>query len=55
MVEISDKIKELPKRNLKKWISRKEKIKTSQDWKDALAELKEQMDVPRTSKKSEED
>ena len=55
MVEISDKIKGLSKRNLKKWISRKEKIKTSQDWKDALAKLKERLDVPGTSTKSKND
>lgn len=55
MLTISENIKKLSKRNLKKWIKDREKTKDSQDWKDALAGLKDQMDVPRTSTKSEND
>lgn len=55
MLTISENIKKLSKRNLKKWIKDREKTKHSQDWKDALAELKEQMNVQGTSTKSEND
>lgn len=54
MLQISDKIKALPKRQLKKWIKSKEG-KDSQDWKDELAKLKERLDVKRVSTESEKD
>jgi hypothetical protein len=54
MISIGENIKKLPKKELSKWISSQSHRK-SQDWKDALAELKEKLNVPRTSKKSKED
>jgi hypothetical protein len=55
MLTINENIKKLPKRDLKKWIKECEKTKDSPDWKEALAELKEQMDVSGTGTKSKKD
>jgi hypothetical protein len=52
MVSIGKNIKDLPKKELKKWVASQSHRETK-DWKDALAELKETFDVQRTSKKSE--
>lgn len=41
MLHISENIKKLPKKDLKKWVAVKEKQNRSQDWKDQLAKLKE--------------
>jgi hypothetical protein len=54
MISIGENIKKLPKKELSKWVSSQGHRK-SQDWKDVLAELKEKVNVPRTSKKSEKD
>ena len=40
MISISENIKKLPKKDLKKWVTDREKKETSQDWKDELAKLK---------------
>ena len=53
MLNISDKIKQLPKKDLLKWIAQREKVEKSDDWKEQLAKLKES--VSRTGKKSKED
>jgi len=55
MLHISDKIKTLPKKDLKKWISDREKEERSQDWKDELAKLKKRLDVKRVSGESKSD
>jgi len=54
MIYISNNIKKLPKKDLKRWIADREKKETSQDWKDELAKLKERY-VSRVSKSSKED
>ena len=53
-LSISENIKKLPKRKLKAWIKSQEH-RESQDWKDALKELKESMNVKGTGGKSKED
>jgi len=52
MIHISDKIRELPKRSLKKWIKEREKENRSEDW---LKELEKLKDDSRAGKKSETD
>lgn len=52
MITISENIKKLPKKDLKKWISDREKKTTSQDWKDELAKLKKRLDAKGNSSKS---
>ena len=54
MISLGENIKKLPKKDLKKWVS-SQGHRDSKDWKDALAELKETLNVPRISKKSEGD
>jgi len=54
MVTISDKIKNLPKKELSKWVKSQEH-RDSQDWKDELAKLKKRMDVKGTGAKRKED
>jgi hypothetical protein len=54
MLQISEDIKKLPKKQLKKWVEAKEKQHKTQDWKDQLAKLKESY-VSRTGTKSEDD
>ena len=59
MITISDNIKKLPKKDLKKWIAQREKaakVKDSQDWKDELAKLKERLeDAKGTGEKGKSD
>ncbi|MFW6326733.1 MAG: hypothetical protein ACOC2F_00315 [Bacteroidota bacterium] len=59
MLTISNKIKKLPKKDLKKWIAQREKsqkVKDSQDWKDELAKLKERLeDAKETGEKGKSD
>lgn len=59
MVQISEKIKKLPKKDLKKWIADREKENRTQDWKDELAKLKERLepkkDAEGTGSKSKSD
>ncbi|MBT3206948.1 MAG: hypothetical protein HN347_01225 [Bacteroidetes bacterium] len=52
---ISDKIKKLPKKDLKKWVAAREKENRSQDWKDELEKLKKQFDVKGTGSKGKND
>jgi len=54
MIQIGENIKKLPKKELSKWISSQGHRK-SRDWKDVLAELKENLNVPGTSKKNKKD
>jgi hypothetical protein len=54
MISLGENIKKLSKRELKKWVS-SQGHRDSKDWKDTLAELKETLNVPRTSKKSKVD
>lgn len=54
MISIGKNITDLPKKELKKWIS-SQSHRESEYWKDALAKLKERLNVPGTSKKSEKD
>ena len=54
-MEISDKIKQLPKRSLKKWISDREKENRSEDWKRELEKLKAKLNDSGTGKKSKSD
>jgi len=53
MLHISEHIKKLPKKDLKKWVSNREKLE-AQDWKDELAKLKETY-AKRTGTKSKKD
>ena len=50
MVQISDKIKKLPKKDLKKWISDREKENRTEDWKDELAKLKKRLEPKKDAK-----
>jgi len=50
-ISISENIKKLPKKDLKKWIAEREKNTDSQDWKDVLAKLKEHFDAKGTGSK----
>ena len=54
MLSINENIRKLSKKDLRKWIKSQEN-RESQDWKDALAELKETINVKRVSRKSKED
>jgi hypothetical protein len=55
-LDISENIKRLPKKDLKKWVSEREKENRNQDWKDELAKLKKQMEnVERAGRKSKKD
>jgi hypothetical protein len=54
MLHISEKIKALPKKDLRKWIKANES-RDSQDWKDELAKLKKRLDAKGTSTKGKDD
>lgn len=54
MLNISENIKKLPKKDLKKWVTAREKENRSQDWKDQLAELKKSY-VSRAGTESKKD
>jgi hypothetical protein len=46
-ITISDKIKKLPKKDLRRWINQREKskkVQESKDWKDELEKLKKRME-----------
>ena len=55
MVVISDMIKKLPAKDLKKWIADREKENRSQDWKEQLEKLKSTLDVKRVKSKGKSD
>ena len=55
MLTISENIKKLPKKELKKWIANREKEERNQDWKDELAKLKEKINAKGTGGKSKDD
>ncbi len=54
MLHISEHIKKLPKKDLKKWVTARENENRSQDWKDQLAELKKSY-AKRAGSKSKDD
>ncbi len=54
MLHISEHIKKLPKKDLKKWVANREKVVKTQDWKDELAKLKESY-AKRAGSKSKDD
>lgn len=53
MLLISDHIKKLPKKDLKKWIADREKEKRSDDWAKELEKLKD--GIGKTRKESKDD
>lgn len=56
MIYISDKIKKLPKKSLKKWIADRRKEKRSDEWKAELDKLENTLnDTKGTGKKGAKD
>ena len=53
MIHISEHIKKLPKRDLKKWILDREKENRSEDWKRELEKLKDGLATVRKKSKSD--
>jgi len=54
MIDISKHIYDLSNRDKKRWI-KSQSHRQSQDWKDALEQLKDSMDVKRTRSESKDD